>query len=168
MRSLDRRFPIALEADYFARLRRALSGEAIAALVLPYSYQLTAAATAGLTRALERILGPPVALSLAAPLPQGAEDDLQPWLGPRPAHVVIAVFALTATPERETHGAFVRALAAQAAPIRRIVLVDESGFRQRFTGADGARRLDERHGAWKRMLGETNVEPVFLDLTSKS
>jgi hypothetical protein len=168
VRSLTQSFPLALDGDYFARLRRAFSGATIEALVLPYSYTFADTARAALKSALESILGPPLLLVLASPLPQGAEDDLQPWLGSQPARVAVALFALTATPERETHGAFVRALASHAAVARLIVLIDEFEFRRRFTGNDGARRLDERRSAWRRVLGDANIEPVFVDLAPKS
>jgi hypothetical protein len=100
-----------------------------------------------------------------APLPQGAEDDLPRGLGDSPpARVMVALFAATATPELETHGAFVRALAAHPSARRLFVLVDEAEFRRRFTGAEGARRLDERRAAWSRLLAGQDIAPVFVDL----
>ena len=169
-RAMTRDFPLALDGDDFARLRRALSGEPIEALVLPYSYRLSDSAGVALKTALERITGPNVSLSIAPPLPQGAEDEMQDWLGaaaarPKVAALVVALFPLTATPERETHGAFVRALVSRKAA-RLLVVVDEAEFRRRFTGADGARRLGERREAWSRMLGDTGVEAVFVDLAA--
>ncbi|HTT09622.1 MAG TPA: DUF2868 domain-containing protein [Burkholderiaceae bacterium] len=164
VRSLAQLFPLTLDDDYFVRLRRMFSGATIDAVVLPYSFTIADTAKPALQTTLDRILGPPVSLVLAAPLPQGAEDDLQPWLGAEQARVVVALFALTATPESETHGAFVRALAAHRVTTRLIVLVDESDFRRRFTGADGIRRVEERRSAWQRVLGDVNAEPVFVDL----
>ena len=166
MGSLTRRFPLAFDDDYFMRLRRAFSGEVIEALVLPYSYRVVPEAAKGLASAVESIVGPPISLSLTPPLPQGAEDDLQPWLGSPAKRLIVALFAATATPERETHGAFVRALAAHPAVARLIVLIDEAEFRHRFTGSDGARRLAERRAAWQRMLGDEGAEAVFVDLTA--
>lgn len=164
-RSLARNFPLALDDDYFVRLRRAFSGERVDALVLPYSYRLPDGADKRLSAALDRIAGPNIALTVLAPLPQGAEDDLQRWLADSPpAQLIVALFAATATPEHETHGTFVRALASHAAARRLLVLVDEAEFRRRFTGAEGARRLDERRAAWLRLLADQNVEPVFVDL----
>ena len=164
--SLTRSFPLTLDDDYFMRLRRALSGEVIETLVLPYSYRVAPEAEMALARAVERIVGPPISLSLAASVPQGAEDDLQPWLESPAKRLIAALFAATATPERETHGAFVRALAVHPAVARLIVLIDEAEFRRRFTGTEGARRLAERRAAWQRMLGDEGAEPVFVDLTA--
>ncbi|HUX23570.1 MAG TPA: hypothetical protein VMV87_03050, partial [Burkholderiales bacterium] len=78
--------------------------------------------------------------------------------------LVVALFPLTATPERENHGAFIGALAARlprATPLA--VLVDESAFAQRF----GAERRSERRAAWQRMLAETGRQPVFVDLEAQ-
>jgi hypothetical protein len=166
---MARDFPLALDGDDFARLRRVFSGEAVETLVLPYSYRLPDSAGAALKSALERIAGPNVSLSITPPLPQGAEDEVQGWLGPtaaqsKPPALVAALFPLTATPEPETHGAFVQALVSQQAAPRLLALVDESEFRRRFTGAEGARRLGERRDAWTRMLAGTGVEVAFVDL----
>jgi hypothetical protein len=164
-RGLAQDFPLALDDDYFVRLRRTFSGERIDALVLPYSYRPPDGAEQRLRAALDRIAGPNIALTLMAPLPQGAEDDLPRGLGDSPpARVMVALFAATATPELETHGAFVRALAAHASARRLFVLVDEAEFRRRFTGAEGARRLDERRAAWSRLLAGQDIAPVFVDL----
>jgi hypothetical protein len=164
---IARRFPLSLDDDYFVRLQRAISDRPVAVVVLPYSYRLPRSVADALDGALARIVGPNVAVKVAEPAPAGAEDDAGARIAaaPHAAHrIVAALFALTATPERETHGAFVRALAAHRPAGGLLVLVDESGFRARFTGADGARRLAERRSAWQRMLADEGVDPVFVDL----
>jgi hypothetical protein len=128
--------------------------------VVPYSYALPAELQPGLQRALERHLATAVVPSLAAPVQQGEEDRMAT---PPADTVVVALMALTATPERETHGRFVQALGAVAGSTTRLtVLVDESGFRLRF----GSSRLAERREAWQRMLGEVGQAPVFADLST--
>jgi len=174
-RAMTRRFALPLGDDYFLRLRRALSGEPVEATVLPYGYRLREDLVGGLQTALERILGPNLTLRVSASLPHGAEDDVRVWLAGPPDGsnaaplardaVVVVVFALTTTPERETHGAFVHALAAERPSARLVVMVDESEFRRRFTGAEGARRNAERRGAWERLLRDEELEPVFVDLS---
>jgi len=79
------------------------------------------------------------------------------------AMTAIALFALTSTPERETHGAFIDALTARcgAAPW---VLVDESTFRRRFTGPDAEQRLQERRATWQALLQGHGATAVFVDL----
>lgn len=98
-------------------------------------------------------------------VPLGGEDDPARWLDDRgadgPPSLAVVLFALAATPERETHGAFLRALAAGrpgAAPL--LVVVDETGFGPRF----GAERLAQRRDAWRRMLREAGHEARFADL----
>ena len=122
---------------------------------------------------LDRLWGPGVLAQIHPSLPMGAEDDLPRQLaanvaGDLPARVIV-LFALTATPERETHVAFLRALAALrgsgAAPLE--VLLDESGFRQRLAGATLAERLAQRHAAWLALLDSADIGPRsvrFVDL----
>ena len=74
--------------------------------------------------------------------------------------VVVAMFPLTATPERETHGRFVEAL-AEAAERAPVVLVDESAFRQRFGDSP---RLAERRNAWRSLFAPMGIAAVFADL----
>ena len=76
-----------------------------------------------------------------------------------------ALFAAGATPELETHGAFLRRLQAQAAPGARVLaLVDASAFRRRFTGNEGATRLAQRRQAWQALADELGIELIFAEL----
>lgn len=129
--------------------------------VVPYSYRVPAEFVPALRTALERVLGHPAQLRLAEPVPLGGEDSLDAALsGPAPA-ARFALFALTATPEAEAHGAFLAALRARSP--RLFVLVDESGFARRF---DDERRAQRRE-AWRRAVHEQGlVEPVFVDLSA--
>ncbi len=135
-------------------------------LVLPYSYALDAPRQAGLVDLLAR---QGQAALLLPSLPLGAED--LPTLGLPATHPaeVIALFALTATPEAESHGAFVRALAVRLRGQGSLqVLVDESGFRKRFGGASGAQRRRQRQAAWVACLDAAlpagAAGPEFVDL----
>jgi len=153
-----------------------------AVAVLPYSYRLDAARQAVVPGALALWLGPGLRCDVQPSLPPGAEDNLAPWLpaalarlpaatsdGHMPAPLLVLLFPLTATPERETHGALVRAvvqaLPAQPAPRPQLrVAVDESGYRQRLAGPDGAQRLAQRRAAWESLLLGLGVVPGFIDL----
>jgi hypothetical protein len=170
---LARSFPLPVDDAYFHRLRRAMSGMSIEVTVLPYSYHLAGDGVAGLRAALERELGPGVNLSMADAVPAGQEDEAAARLvsreasdatPPAAASIVATLFALSATPERETHGAVVQSVAAARPAGRTMVLVDESAFRRRFTGAEGAGRLAERRAAWQRMLAEVGAEATFIDI----
>ncbi|WP_428423270.1 DUF2868 domain-containing protein [Methylibium sp.] len=166
-RRLTQHFPLRLDEPYYQRLLPACDGEPRPVQVLPYSYQLPPALQPALAAVLARGLGPHVALTVSEPVPLGGEDELAALPQRAPRSTVIALFALTATPERENHGAFVQALAARAPAGQRLaVLVDESGFRARFGDADGATRREQRRAAWRQMLGELGQAPVFVDLAA--
>ncbi|WP_280154677.1 DUF2868 domain-containing protein [Piscinibacter sp. XHJ-5] len=159
-RRLAAGLPLPLDDAYFRRLLQARSGQAVAVQVLPYSYHPGPELRPGLRAALERRLGSVVRLDIAEPVALGDEDGLR--LDGIAGSIPVALFSLTATPERENHGAFVRALAA----LRRglVVLVDESGFRRRFDGGELAERLAQRRSAWQRMLQDEGQTAEFVDL----
>lgn len=158
-------FPLSIDDGYFQAIARAQRGETAEIRVVPYSYRPSPQATLGLNVLLARVFGSRTGVTISPTVPFGGEDALDPALIPgAPVTLVAALFSLTATPERETHGVFIDALAArlpQSTPLA--LLVDESAFRQRFYES-GADRRNERHAAWQRMLAETGREPVFVDL----
>ena len=175
-RRLAADLPLPAGHDDLQRLLRSASGQSLAVTVLPYSYALDAQRQAALAAVLDAHLGPGVRPQVQPSLPLGAEDDLARWLPGvafatgTPAGQVVALFALTATPERETHGAFVQALAAHLPkPATLRVMVDESGFRARFGAAGAApagfeQRLAQRRAAWLDMLQPQRVLPLFINL----
>ena len=162
-RSLARQFPLPLSDAYFLRLQRAQSGERVAVQVWPYNYQLPEALRPALASWLDRRFGPGVVVSLAANVPLGGEDELNLATVPSDG-LLVALLSLTATPERETHGVFLRQLAAQVQAARLVVVIDESGFRQRLSGADAESRLGQRRAAWQRLLDESGQTALFVDL----
>lgn len=165
-RRLARDLPLPLHEPYFQRLRPRPHGEPVAVSVLPYSYRLPPERIDTLRAALSAEcaaeLGREPALQLSDGVPLGGEDDADRWWPAEGAPaLLVALFPLGATPERETHGAFVQALAARMpADSRLLLLVDEAGFRERF----GDTRLAERRDAWRRLLRELGHEPRFADL----
>jgi hypothetical protein len=164
---------VALSEPYFRTLLR--DGPALArpVRVLPYSYTLDAAQRQALPRAVADTFGPGAQAQLQAVLPMGAEDALPADALQAPPADVAVLFAATATPERETHGAFVRALQkalsekALSGSVSLHVLVDESGLRQRSAAASDAElRLTQRRAAWQRMLHDLSLPaPQFIDLS---
>lgn len=162
-RQLHRQLPLALDDAYFRRLLPVHHAKSLAVRVLPYSYTVDAALQPGLQAALERALDADVALQLADSVPLGGEDDLDARLaGVDPGTVLLPLLALTATPERETHGAFLSALASRRRDdARTLVPIDESGFR----AFDEARRT-QRRAAWRSMLSDLGLTPLFVDLAS--
>ena len=162
-------FPLPLHEAYFQRLLTSQRAVPVAVQVLPYSYRLAPDRAAALRTVLAAECGGEPVVHLAEGVPLGGEADPERWLdAARGAAngLLVALFPLTATPERETHGAFVAALAARLpAGARLIVLVDEAGFRQRF-GSNDAGRAEQRRDAWRSLLRPLGHEPRFADLAS--
>lgn len=158
-----------LDEPYFTRLRHAARATPQPVTVLPYSYQLGAAEQAALGAALVDVIGPGAQPQVSQSLPLGAEDDLHHLLPAQLADTVVALFAMTATPERETHGAFARALAAALPPRCALhVVIDESGFRRnQGSGSDAELRLRQRRSAWERLLQDLSLPPPrFVNLAA--
>jgi Protein of unknown function (DUF2868) len=158
-----------LDEPYFRALLR--DGPAVVrpVTVLPYSYTLSAPMVKALPKALLDAIGPGAQAHIKPTLPMGAEDALPPAALEDAQGDVAALFAANATPERETHGAFVRALAAAVAGRATVsVLVDESALRQRGGGASDAElRITQRRAAWQRMLHDLSLPaPRFIDLSA--
>jgi hypothetical protein len=119
--------------------------------------QLDPIARAALRGVLREIDG--VEPELLESLAFGGEDQWAPTDAAGGTGTPLAVlFALTATPEREHHGALLQRLRARHS----LVLIDESAFRARFAGDE--RRLDERRNAWRTLLREHGIEARFVDL----
>ena len=167
-RRLAARFPLSLDDAYFRGLARMHAGAGATVRVAPYGFRPSAEADEGLAALCARVLGPRTVLSWAPVVAFGDEDAGVPVDdAPVAPDARIALFSLAATPETENHGVFVDALAARGAgTVPLVVLVDESAFRRRFdpTGPTGAARLEERRAAWRRMLAQRNLAPVFADL----
>jgi len=159
----SRRLPVAL--DDAATLRRLASrrrhagaaGGALAVQVLPHGFTPTPATTLGLQRLLAACFGDGVVLHIAEPTAYGDEDRV-PGAPAAGASWRIAWFELAATPEAQVQGRFV----AQLAGGRRVLLVDESSYRQRM-GADSP-RLAERRRAWQELAAEAGVAVACVDL----
>lgn len=167
-RRLAARFPLPLTDPYFQRLLRQRSGDLARLFVWPYARAPAPQSIAGLRRVVAEALGDSATCELAETTPFGGEDDVDRLTAPRPAPAAtlqLALFDLTATPEAEHHGAFVRALASGApAGASTVVCVDEAAFRQRF-GTTG-RRLAERRDAWRRLAESLDTVALIADLAA--
>lgn len=159
-----RRLHLDLSDPYFVRLLAEHGGPGTCVLVLPYSLSPTPAQQQGLAAAVRASFGASATLRLLpgtaygdapAPLPAPERD--------RPQQPV-ALFSLAATPERETHGAFVQQLQRQV-PGGLAVWLDSSGLSAHL--ADGVRgaRLAEREALWRDFLGAyaVNVRVCHLE-----
>lgn len=153
------RLPIALDAPYFARLLRGFHGGPMHIAVIPYSYTLPPAAAAGLERLLRGVFGANAAVTITAPVAYGSEHA--PAAPAQASQQVVALFSAAATPEDETHGAFVAALATGRTPI---ALIDETPFTGRL-GVDAA-RIEERRTLWRAFCAPRQVRCTFAALAS--
>jgi hypothetical protein len=164
-RSTHLALALALDEPYFQRLLRGFSGGPARVRIVPYSYALPPAATAAIERLVARAFGGGAAITIAAPVRYGDESESPPAAAARPdtAGTVIALFNATATPERETHGAFVGTLAAQAGPAGTLVaLIDEGPFRAHWQNEP--ERLEARRASWRALCSDRRVPCAFADL----
>ena len=155
------RFALPLDRPYFQRLLRERKGGPARVSVHPYGTAPTPQATLGLQTVLAGALGPRVALEFAATVGFGREDDAAPVVDAECTHAV-ALFDLGATPELESQGRFVRALAAAASATPLAVVVDTSAFDRRF--ASVGERVAERRDAWRAWGTAIGCAPAFVAL----
>lgn len=161
-RRQQRAFPIALGDAYFRGLLRGWRQGIARIAAVAYSYDVPKVNAEGVVKLMTRALQSTVDVHWLPGTAYGA-DEL-PAL-PASLTAVIVVFNLAATPERETHGAFARALAAgrtDAAPL--VALVDTSDFVERFGGEP--RRVAQRQDAWQRTLAAAGLDAVFARLAN--
>lgn len=159
---LERALPLAPELLQIPGLHPARPEATLTVQLVPCNYHLDDTARAALPAVLEARLDARVRLQLVESLPLDLDEaGLAARLpAPEPGAALLPLLALTATPERETHGAFLAALAPhRRGPWPRLVLIDELGFR-RFD----ERRRAERRAAWQAMLADLGLEAVFIDL----
>jgi hypothetical protein len=150
------------DEPYFERLLREFDGGAARVRIVPYSFTPGASELAALESIVVRAFGGNAMLVVEPPVAYGDENAAVATTAPG---TTIALFNLTATPERETHGAFIAALIAQggAAQALRIV-VDEAAFRARWR--EEPARIEARRALWREFCAEYRVAPVFVDLAA--
>jgi hypothetical protein len=86
-------------------------------------------------------------LQFAATTAVGDEDDAAVRLQPGAATLRVVLVELASTPEDDHHGRFVQALQAAAPTLPLLLVVDESGYRQRFGALH--QRVSERRAVWR-------------------
>ncbi len=159
------RLPIPLTDPWCQRLLRGFHGGPVRIRAIPYSYAVPPAALAGLEAIVARAFGGGAALRVEPPVAYGGEDASAAPAGADGAGPVIVLFNLTATPERDVHGAFVAGTRARQDPAQPLLaIVDESAFRARWPGDE--RRLAQRRGVWSELLTGQKVAPIFVDLAA--
>jgi len=97
---------------------------------------------------------------------QAGDRPLEPDRPPAPAgDRVVGLFNLAATPEAETHGMFLAALARAAlAGEPPLVVIDEAAWHSR--NGDDAARLDARRALWRTLCSDHRCPALFVDLAA--
>ncbi len=156
---------LALDEPYFQRLLRGFRGGRARVQVIPYSYAVSPAATAGIEQLVARAFGGGAAVTIAPPVGYGDEGAPAAAASAEAAGTVIALFNATATPEREPQGAFLDRLAAQLGPAGTLVaLIDDGPFRTHWD--DEPARLESRRASWRALCDERRVPCAFADLAA--
>jgi hypothetical protein len=166
---LAQRFAIDLQQPYYRKLADQIgmgSGPTLLR-VLPYSFTLDEARDRGLSALAIQLFGEQARVMLRPPVPYG--EDLQPAIADLRKDaaddtLTAALFNLSATPEKENHGAFLEALKRQSrqAPL---VLVDESGMLERSLQQEGVdARVLERVALWRQFCTYHGVPVSVVNL----
>ncbi|WP_293997365.1 DUF2868 domain-containing protein [Sphaerotilus sp.] len=157
----SKRFPLKLEgAPYFDELLRQQRREQARVALLPYAQEAAPAANEALRGWLQPLLGETMQWQVQPMRAYGSEDDtaLAAALAGRPT-LVLPRFDLSATPETEVHGRWLRALqaaGAKAGAPRCVLVVEESGFVQRF-GQTAPERIEQRRAAWQALATDLGM-----------
>lgn len=166
-RRLERNFPLDLKQPYFRKLMRAMDNTPGVLRVLPYSFTIDEARDRGLHAVAAMLLGEQARVMLRPSIPYGeeADDALRDTpLDDDIATLTVVLFNLSATPEKENHGALLKYL-SHCASHGIGVLIDESGFLQRIgTQAGGKARLAERIHLWQQFCNFHGMSANIVNL----
>jgi hypothetical protein len=166
-----------LPASLAAYFRGALGGSTGRGLVtvVPYAYEPSADARAGLRALLPRALGESLTLDSRAAVRYGEEDEFVRELqaagkAAGKADVVVLLFNLAATPEEENHGdliAGVRGWLAGGQPRPQLlVLVDEGPYAERMATDGATGRVAERREAWQQFVAAHGLAACSVNLAA--
>ncbi|MYM85464.1 DUF2868 domain-containing protein [Duganella sp. FT50W] len=152
-----RHFPLDLEQPYFRKLNDTMGLSQGGTLrVLPYSFTIDEQRHRGLQQVAVSTFGEQGRLMLR---PSTAYGEMPQVSDDADVTATVALFNLTATPERENHGAFLDAL-SQALPRGVTVLLDESAYLERM----GPERLAERIALWQEFCRFHRTTATVINL----
>lgn len=168
---LSRRFPLDLGQPYFRKLNETIGAATGGMLrVLPFSFTVGEARHRGLAQLAVMLFGEQGRMMLRPPTSYGEEpqDVLRDADLNDPNVTMTAVlFNLTATPEKENHGAFLDYL-VKASPRGIAVLLDESAYLERMGGAGDQRGLAERTALWQEFCHFHQTTATVVNLLNPS
>lgn len=137
-------------------------GQPMQVQVLPYAQTPVAQTALGLRDLLARGLGEEVTVKMADVTAPGDEEAAGARAGAGVAMLRVALVDMTATPEDEHHGRFLRAMVAPEPAAASVLLVDEAAYRLRFGSLPG--RLDERREAWRAFAQAQGMRLAIVNL----
>jgi hypothetical protein len=161
-------FPLDLGQPYFRKLTGSIGATAPAVLrVYPYSFTVDEARDKHLTEIARMMLGEQARVMLR-PLASYGEEP--PDASGNAAHddddaaLTAALFNLSATPEKENHGAFLDRLQRNS-PRGVSVLIDESAYLERIGAQPGGEaRVRERIALWRQFCDLHNMPAGVINL----
>ncbi|MCJ7798253.1 MAG: DUF2868 domain-containing protein [Polaromonas sp.] len=164
-KKLAAHFALSLEQPYFLKLAAAMDPATPAVLpVFPYSFTVDGIRNEGLTTVARLLLGPQARTKLHASTPYG-EAAPADTAG---TALTLVLFNLSATPEKENHGAFLDHFLHQSGRSF-LVMVDQSGYRERLgPQAAGDARMHERIALWRQFCELHNTPACIIDLLDPS
>lgn len=158
---LQNKFPLDQENVYYSNILRQWKGKTMFIHIIPFSYPLNEALKSG----VQTLVGEIHPETSRCVFSEAAhEDSALPEFASGEQTEVIALFAMTATPEVEVQGNFIKELKAKAQKSDALVrvLVDSSGFEARF--AKTPQRIAERKKNWTDFLSNYAVSFAFVNL----
>jgi hypothetical protein len=167
---LSRRFPLDLDQPYFRKLNETIgAGTGGMLRVLPFSFTVDEARHRGLGQIAIMLFGEQGRMMLRPSTSYGEEPrevlrDVD--LNDPNVTMTAVLFNLTATPEKENHGAFLDYL-VKASPRGIAVLIDESSFVERMGQAD-QRGLAERTALWQEFCHFHQTTATVVNLLDPS
>lgn len=162
-RKVTSNFPISIEGAYFQHLLRSFHAGPERVRVIPFSYTLPEPVQAGLESVVTRTFGGSASLILEPSVLLDDDGGAVGRMAKEGRGPVIALFNLTATPEDEVHGAFIKALKGHfEAGHNLIAVVDESAFLARWP--DDEIRLQTRRRAWSDWLASQRMGVIHANL----
>jgi hypothetical protein len=166
-RWLARKLPIAIDDPYHHRLLQQHVATASHVRVHAHGAMPDAAAALGLQKLITRVFGDKAELALAPLATYGEEHAAASTSSFESDTVKLALFDLSATPEAEAQGRFMRELKDSAARGTAVLmLVDQTAFHARF-GVGAPERANQRRAAWEALAATLDLPPpVFLSLAT--
>lgn len=162
---LANHFLVTLKEPYFQHLLRGFHSETVRVRVVPFSYTLPEAVQTGLESIVARSFGGGTSLILEPPVHWNDDGNAVRRMARGGLGPVIALFNLTATPEDEVHGAFIKALKDHIGTEHALItVVDESAFQARWP--DDEIRIEKRRRAWSDWLASHRLPVVYVNLVA--